>query len=164
LPPDQSPQLELTKKINTLSLSDTYETDIITLFHAAGDFNYRSRWQEGVSKVEEINHYLPRIGMRSKFTLNNGQSMVYASSYSYRPEKIEFSETDEKKNSTLYFILEKISPVQTKLTLKFYVKKNGLAPLLFNLTEKKKLKTSFERSLVNLHQLLKEIPSFAYDV
>jgi hypothetical protein len=163
LPPDPSPQLELTKKVNTLSLSDTYETDIITLFHAAGDFSYRSRWQEGVAKVEEINHYLPRIGMRSKFTLNNGQSMVYASSYSYRPEKIEFSETDEKKNSTLYFILEKIGPVQTKLTLKFYVKKNGLAPLLFNLTEKKKLKTSFERSLVNLHQLLKEIPSFAYD-
>jgi len=161
LPPDLSPQLELAQKVNVLSLSDTYETDIITLFHAAGDFTYRSRWQEGVQKVEEISHYLPRIGMRSKFILNNGQSIVYASSYAYHPEKIQFSETDEQKKHSLYFTLEKISPSQTKLTLDFYVQKTILAPLLFNLTEKKKLKTGFEKSLLNLHQLIKEIPSFA---
>jgi hypothetical protein len=34
-----------------LSVSKEYDTDIITLFHASGDFNYRSRWQEGVKAV-----------------------------------------------------------------------------------------------------------------
>ena len=48
----------LFKKKNDLCNKE-YETDIITLFHATGDFNYRSRWQEGVKTVEEINHFLP---------------------------------------------------------------------------------------------------------
>jgi hypothetical protein len=163
LPIDPIPRLELSRKVIMLSLSDTYETDLITLFHATGDFSYRSRWQEGVEKVEEIDHYLPRIGMRSRFILNNGQSNVYASSYSYHPEKIEFSETDEKKKSTTYFILEKISPAKTKLTINFYVKKGPLAPILFNLTEKKKLKAGFQKSMLRLHKLLLEMPSFAFE-
>ena len=163
LPPDSPLSLELSKKVKVLSLSDSYETDIITLFHATGDFHYRSRWQEGVQKVEELGHFLPRVGTQSKFLFDNGETIVYASSYSYSSEKIEFSETDEAKKTSTYFILEKVGPDRTKLTIDYYVKKNILEPALFNLTKKKKLTSDLRQSLGNLHQLLKEIPSFAWN-
>lgn len=99
--PEPLPPLELLQKVKMLSVSKEYETDIITLFHATGDFTYRSRWQEGVKKVEEVNHFLPRVGMRCRCIMENGQVVIYTTNYSYHPERIEFSETDEmKKTST----------------------------------------------------------------
>lgn len=163
LPADAPLSLGLSKKVKVLSLSDTFETDLITLFHASGDFSYRSRWQVGVQRAEELDHFLPRVGMRSKFLLDNGQTVVYASSYSYSPEKIEFSETDEAKKKSTYFILEKVDSGRTKLTIEYYIKTSILEPALFNWTKKKKLTSDTRRSLNNLHQLLKEIPSFAWE-
>jgi hypothetical protein len=32
--------------------------------------------------------------------MEDGQSMIYASSYSYHPDRIEFSETEEKEKNT----------------------------------------------------------------
>ncbi|MGI8584738.1 MAG: hypothetical protein ACR2KX_21320 [Chitinophagaceae bacterium] len=55
--PEPFPVLDFSKKVKMISLSKDYETDIITLFHATGDFNYRSRWQYGVKAVEEVNHF-----------------------------------------------------------------------------------------------------------
>src|ERR1700754_94598 len=164
LPADAPLSFGLSKKVKVLSLSDTYETDLITLFHASGDFSYRNRWQVGVQQVEELDHFLPRVGMRSKFLLDNGQTVVYTSSYSYNPDKIEFSETDEAKKSSTYFILEKVDAGRTRLTIDHYIKKTILEPALFNWTKKKQLMSDTRQSLVNLHQLLKEIPSFAYEV
>ena len=164
LPPDQSPQRDLAQKTKVLSVTRTYPTDIITLFHATGDLNYRSRWQEGIVKVEDIDHYLPRIGMRSRFILANGQSVVFASSYSYRSDRIEFSETDERRTTATYYILERLSPEETRLTIELYVKKNIFAATLFKLTRKKKATASLGRSMLRLEQLLKEIPAFSYEV
>jgi hypothetical protein len=164
LPPDQSPRRDLAQKTKVLSVTRTYSTDIITLFHATGDLNYRSRWQEGIVKVEDIDHYLPRIGMRSRFILANGQSVVFASSYSYHSDRIEFSETDERRTTATYYILERLSPAETRLTVELYVKKNIFAATLFNLTRKEKATASLGRSMLRLEQLLKEIPSFSYEV
>jgi len=164
LPPDQSPRRDLAQKTKVLSVTRTYATDIITLFHATGDLNYRSHWQEGIVKVEDIDHYLPRIGMRSRFILANGQSVIFASSYSYRSDRIEFSETDERRTTATYYILEKLSPAETRLTIELYVRKNIFAATLFNLTRKEKATASLGRSMLRLEQLLKEIPSFSYEV
>ena len=117
--PEPLPQLELSKKVKMISVSKEYETDIITLFHATGDFNYRSRWQEGVKTVEEVNHFLPRVGMRCRCVMENGQVIIYASSYSYNPERIEFSETDEQKKSSTYYLLEKPVIIKRSLHLIF---------------------------------------------
>ncbi|HEY4287052.1 MAG TPA: DUF2652 domain-containing protein [Puia sp.] len=163
LMPDSPLPPGLSKKVKVLSLSDTFETDIITLFHATGDFHYRSRWQEGVQQVEVLDHFLPRVGMQSKFSFDNGQSIVYASSYSYSSEKIEFSETDEARKRSTYYILEKVDARRTRLTIDHYIKKSILEPALFNWTKKKKLMSDTHLSLRNLHQLLKEIPSFALE-
>jgi hypothetical protein len=39
--------------------------------------------------------------MKSRRTLENGEVIIYTSSYSFHPERIEFSETDEKRVSGL---------------------------------------------------------------
>jgi hypothetical protein len=150
------PQLELSKKVKVISLSKEYETDIIPLFHAVGDFNYRSRWQEGVKMIEEVTHFLPRVGMRCRCVMENGQVIIYASSYSYSPERIEFSETDENKKSSTYYLLEKAGN-KTKLTLDFYLRKNIAELIIFKLMKKKKMENSLKKSLLNLEELVKEI-------
>jgi hypothetical protein len=158
LPPEPSPQLELLKKTKMISLSREYETDIITLFHATGDYHFRPRWQEGVKKVEEVGHFLPRVGMKCRSVLENGQSVIYyASSYSYQPERIEFSETEEKKKDSTYYLLEKTGPKRTKLTLSYYVPKNRLGEILFKLTQRREVEDRLQKSMLNLDSLAKEI-------
>jgi hypothetical protein len=163
LPPDPPLELELKDKVRTFSLTREYETDIITLFHASGDVNFRSRWQEGVKAVEEIEFHLPRVGMRCRCVLDNGEVVIYASSYRYHPDHVEFRETEEKKHHSTYYTLEKITPNKTKLTLDYYLEKNFPAQLLFSLFRKKKVEDSFRRSLVNLDQVVKEIQIPAED-
>lgn len=160
---DPSPQLQLVNKVKMLSFSKEYATDIITLFHATGDLNFRSRWQEGVRSVEELHHFLPRVGMKSRMVLEDGQVIVYASSYTYHPDKIEFSETDEAGKNVTYFTLEKQSPGITKLTIDIYIKKTIFGPFLFRRTQKGKTEAAYQRSLLRLEQLIKEIPDFAYN-
>lgn len=157
LPPLPSPQLELVKKTKVISFTEEYTTDIITLFHASGDFRYRTRWWEGVKSVEEINHFLPRIGMKCRYVLEDGEVITFASSYSFSPERIEFSETDEKKNNSTYYTLQHLETKKTRLTIDRYVKDDLLYPLLFRLFRKKKAVKIFRKSMNNLHSLIKEI-------
>ena len=156
------PEFELGDKTKMISLSGEYDTDIITLFHATGDFSFRHRWQVGVKKVEELGHFLPRIGTRSRMIMENGDSVVYASGFTYQPEKIEFSETDEHKRNSFGFLLESINEDKTRLTLNYYIGKNPVRQILFNLFKKKKMKADLQQSLLNLKELIKEI-SFKYN-
>jgi hypothetical protein len=151
------PQLELAEKVKVISVSREYETDIITLFHATGDFNYRSRWQVGVKKMEEVNHFLPRVGMRCRRVMDSGEVILYASSYYYQPDTIEFSETEEKEQSTTYYTLQRTGTKRTKLTLDFYLKKNLSKQILFSLMTKGKMESTFSKSLQNLVSVVKEI-------
>jgi hypothetical protein len=155
--PEPLPQLELSKKVKMISLSKEYETDIITLFHATGDFTYRSRWQDGVKAVEEVGHFLPRIGTRCRCVMESGQVIIYASSYSFNPERIEFSETDEQKKSSTYYLLEKAGENKTRLTLDFYLEKNIANESIFKLVRKKKMENSLQKSLLNIDKLVREI-------
>jgi hypothetical protein len=155
--PDPPLNLELAEKTKIFSCTRDYETDIVTLFHAAGDFNNRSRWLEGIKSVEAIDQHLPRVGMRCRCVMDNEQDVIYSSSYSNSGDRIEFSETDEKKISSTYFILEKIADNKTKLTIDFYLKKNIVLQILFNLLKKKKLEKIFRKSMDNLERLVKEI-------
>ena len=157
IPPEPSLQLELSKKVKMISVSREYETDIITLFHASGDFTFRSRWQEGVIRVEELDHLLPRVGMRCRCVLENGETTIYASSYLFHPDRIEFSETDEKKECSTYYILEKIGDSKVRLTLNFYIKKSITGQFMFKGNRQKKMEDNFIKSMANLEILVKEI-------
>lgn len=157
LPPEPFPQLDLVNKVKVLSASYVYNTDIITLFHATGDLNYRGRWQHDVIKVEEIGHFLPRIGMRCRCIMQNGEKVIYASSYYYQEHKIEFSETEEQSKNTIYCTLEKLSDDTVKLTLDYYLQKNLLQQIKFRLLNKHKQEVMFNKSLQNLERLVKEL-------
>ena len=155
--PDPLKQPDLTRKEKMISVSRVYDTDIITLFHACGDFNYRHRWMEGVKKVEEINHLLPRVGMTCKCIMENGEAVVYASSYSYEDEKIVFSETYEKDGSIIYFTLQTMVDQKTSLTIDYYIPSHLIAGMLFKMSKKNKLETSLKKSLHNLEDVVKDI-------
>lgn len=157
IPPEPSPQLQMHNYVKMISVTREYETDIITLFHASGDFNYRHRWQEGIQKVEEVDHLLPRVGMRCRCIKDNGETTIYSSSYHYHPDRIEFSETDDREKTRTFYTLEKITPVQTRLTLNFYMKKNILAQWLFQLNRKRNMEDMYKRAIRNLDELVKEI-------
>jgi hypothetical protein len=139
------------------SFTREYETDYITLFHAVGDFNFRHLWKEGVKAVEEVSHYLPRVGTKCKTILETGETIIYASSYSYQPGRIEFSETDQDKKGSTYFLLEELSAHKSRLTLDYYVKKNYINRFFFSPKKKKDLEESFNRSLKKLEPLVKEM-------
>jgi hypothetical protein len=155
--PDNLPRLELSNKKKMLSVTREYEAGIILLFHATGDFNYRSRWRTGVKAVEEVAHFLPRIGMQCRCIMENGQVSIYSSSYSFHPDRIEFSETDMKDHSTVNYTLEKTGDNTTRLTIDLYLEKNFISEMMFNLFKKRKAEADLHQSLLNLVQLTKEI-------
>jgi hypothetical protein len=162
--PDPFPASEFARRTRVFSVSREYDTDIIRLLHAAGNLSYRHRWQEGVRKVEELSHWLPRTGMRSRFMREDGESIVRASSYQFRPDHIEFSEIDESTQSLDYFTLETVAPGRCRLTIDHYRMQSLLGGLVFDLTRKKKLEESYQRGLANIDGLLEEMPSYAMNV
>jgi hypothetical protein len=139
------------------SLTREYDAAIIPLFHATGDFKYRSSWQEGVRAVEGLSHFLPRLGMRTRFVLDSGESVIYASSYTFSPERIEFSETDEAKKVSMNFILETVSETKTNLTINYYIRKNSFDELFFKISKKARLRNKWRRSMEQLQELVRDI-------
>jgi Protein of unknown function (DUF2652). len=148
---------ELSNKVKMSSVTHDFDTDVITLFHATGDFNYRSQWQEGVKAVEEVSHFLPRVGMRCRCIMKDGQSTVYTTGYSYSPERIVFSEIDENKKSAWYYTLEQIAGNKSRITIDYYLGKNIPRQILFSVVKKNKWKSTMERSMLNLERLVKVI-------
>jgi hypothetical protein len=156
LPPVPQLQLEMEHKVKVLSVFKEYDAHIIKLFHLAGDFNYRHRWQEGVQRAEEVTHFLPRVGTKCRRVLDNGKTVMYSSSYTFHPDRITFSETDEDKKHACYFLLEKMTNGKILLTVDYYIRKNLLEQFLFSL-KKKKTKEALVRSLNRLEILLEEV-------
>jgi hypothetical protein len=157
LTPETFTQPGFSDKVKVISVSNEYDTDIITLFHATGDYNFRARWQEGVKSVEEINHFLPRLGMRCRCIMDSGETIIFSTNYSYHPERIEFTEADEKNKTSTRYLLEKTGDDKTKLTVDYYIRKGVMAKTIFGLVRKKKTEGAFEKSLLNLKELVKEI-------
>ncbi|HZV70381.1 MAG TPA: DUF2652 domain-containing protein [Saprospiraceae bacterium] len=157
IPEYAEPDLNLRDKVKVISRTRVYDTDIITLFRTTGMFDYRAKWQPGVLKVEELNHFLPRVGMKYRSVTAEGSTVSYSSNYTFQQDHIEFSETDENKRYCTTYILQKISDDKTKLTIDYYILKKPFAELIFKLTERKKKEIFFEQSMINLEPLLKVI-------
>ena len=157
LSPAPVPFTEMSNKVKVVSASREYDVDIKKLFYTSGHFDFRHRWYEGVKQAEQLDHFLPAVGMRLRYVTDEGEKIVYSSSFMYDPEnRISLSETDENKKSATYFTLEKINEQRSKLTIDYYIRKNLAEQVLFNLTKKKKLEAQLNRSLLNLEEFLKE--------
>jgi hypothetical protein len=154
--PEPLPQIQLKEKNKVISVTEEYPSDIIPLFHLTGDFTYRHKWMEGVKAVEELDHYLPRIGMRCRCLLYSGENSIFSSSYSFSPEHIEFSETSEKDHATNYFILHKTGECTTRLTIEHYIPNRFLSAPIFRFGRKKAMERDLRKSLENLKAVLKE--------
>jgi hypothetical protein len=157
LEPTPLPDLELPRRTKMFSATREYGTHIIALFHATGDPSYRTRWQEGVVKIEEVDHHLPRVGMRSRHITEDGEVTVYASSYAFRPDRIEFSETDEEKSTASYFTLERLDGDRTRLTVDVYARRSPMKELLFRMTRRRRMQAALNRSLLNLDRFVQEL-------
>jgi hypothetical protein len=158
IPPTPSLDLEIKKKTKVLSFYREYDADIISLLHGVVDFHTRKLWQDGVKEIEDVTHPdIPRLGTSHRCILDKGQQIMYSSSYSFTPEKITYSETDEKKTASIYSTFQKITENRTGLTVDIYLKKNPVLLSFFKLFEKKKMERSFQRSLVNLEKFMKEV-------
>lgn len=153
--PPVKPDLQQMTKV--ISVSHEYDTDIITLFHASGDFTYRHKWMHGVKQVEVKNHFLPRIGMGSKIISEDGETTIHSYHYLYQNDKVEFSEIDESSGDVSYYTLEKLEAFKTRLTLDYYIKRSLFSNLLFSLRKKSALKASIEKSLMNMTGLIEQI-------
>jgi hypothetical protein len=153
------PQLELREKVKMLSVSKDYPVDIKTLCYTVVHFEFRHLWYPHIKAIDEVEHFLPGVGSRHRHVLDNGKTeMMYISSFVYNPEgKTIFSETDEKKKSSVYFIAEKTSEHSSRLTLEIYFQRNIIKQTLFNLLEKKKKEKEFRESLQRFDKLVKEM-------
>ena len=154
---EPTPRADLGGLTKMVSVSKEYETDIITLFHASGDFHYRHRWREGVKQVEELNHFLPRVGMRCRCVLEGGEVITYSNSYDYASDRIEFTEAEEGRGSVTHYLLEAIEPQRSRLTIEYYQGGNALAEMIFRLTRKKTMEQDLVKSLEKLVPLVREI-------
>lgn len=157
IPPESPPSIQLNDMSKMLSVEREYNTDIITLFHAAGDFRYRNRWQEGVKSVQELTHFLPRVGMKCHVETDRGTVTIYSKDYYYADDKVQFTEGNDAENTYTRYRIEKTGAKRSKLTLEFYLKKNFARSLLFNLTHKQKKIDTLNRSLQNLEAVVKEL-------
>ena len=156
--PEPAPRLELDKKVKVISVSREYDTDVKSLFYTALHFEFRHLWQEGVKGIDQVDHLIPTIGTKHRCLLEKGFVIMYSTTFSYDPNtKIEYSETDEKKTSAVYFTLEKINANKSRLTMDLYIRKSLVMQTMFSLMMKKKMERSFNRSLENLVGVLKEI-------
>ena len=158
--------LVLDNMVKAFSVRKEYATDIITLFHASGDFQYRDKWQEGVANVEILNHYLPRVGMKCKCVINGKQTMVYSSSYKYQDDRIEFTESEQDGKFLTWFTLERMPTdvnaegppiLRTRLTLDYHVRKEIASGLWFRLFRKGPIEKQFLKSLENLVPFVNEL-------
>jgi len=152
-------QTELPDKAKMLSVSRDYAIDIKTLCYTVVHFEFRHLWYAGIKAIDEVEHFLPGIGSRHRHVLDNGKvEMMYISSFVYDPEgKTVFSETDEKKKSSVYFIAEKTGEHSSRLTIEVYFERNIIKQTLFNKLEKKKREQELQQSLERLDKVVKEM-------
>lgn len=157
MPAEPLPQLEIDDKVKVFSVSKEFNAEMNTLFFTAIDFRSREKWQVGVKKTDEVSHVLPQIGTHHRCVLEKGMVVMNTSSYSYSPEKIVYSETEEKKRSAGYFTFEKLAANKTRATFDFYMKNNFVMLTMFRLFMKNKWEKGMQQSLENLAEVVKGV-------
>ena len=157
IPPLLPLQLEPSETTKMITVSEIYEADINKVFYTTVSYKLRGRWLEGVKEITEISHLLPQVGSKLSCEMDDGQINMYTSSFSYHPDRVAFSETDEMKGHSMYFIFEKLSDTQIRFTIDYYLKKSSVKEFLFKIFRKNKTEYRLKKSLQNLQKLIREI-------
>lgn len=157
VPFENPPESGLAGMEKVISLGHVYDTDIITLFHATGDFQYRHRWSEGVRSVETLTHYLPRVGMTCRVVTNSGPVVIRSLDYHYTPERIQFTECNQDQPRCTRYVLKFVEKKKTQLTLEHYIPKKITSRLLFEFIHRQSIQAAMKKSMHNLTGLLNEL-------
>jgi Protein of unknown function (DUF2652) len=155
--PDPLPELEPAEKIKSVTSSREYNIDIIDLLAIIGKFSQRAAWEDGVREVDQVTDKIPQLGTRHRCVLDKKSVIVQYSTFSYEPGKIVLSETEERKRGITYYTFEKVAGGKTRLILDYYIPKNPLSQILFNLTRKQKISSGFQKSLTNLEKHIQNL-------
>src|SRR5262245_21904497 len=158
IPQPSIPQ-ELAEKTKMLSVSRAYEVDIKTLCYTVLHLEFRHLWYVGLQTIDEVEHFLPGIGSRHRYVLENGKTALMSiSSFVYDPEgKTIFSETNARGKSAVCLGAEKTSEHTSRLTLELYFPPHMLRQVLFHRWGKKKKAQGFRLSLERLDKVVKDM-------
>ena len=141
-------------RIKVLSQSKIIDAPILTVLSIIGDFSLRSKWMEGVISVYQVSHPINHVRVRYWSVAANRTTIFYSSSFSQSNDSFTYSETDEKKTFSIYFILKRLSNNKTSLVVDYYHKKIPFFRLYFSLCGKKKLSGQLAASLENIERLI----------
>lgn len=156
-PVDPPIDLRVPGAVEVASASREYEADIIALLRAVGGLDYRSRWQEGVRRVDHARELLPRIGTKSVHVTDEGETTVLFSDYSFGTDRILLAETDEDRMWSRVFTAEPLPGGRARLTISWQIRGGILRELWFRLTKKRSVQAGLRRSLANLDALVTEL-------
>lgn len=152
---DPVPALEPENKTKMVSASRDFDIDIIGLLAVIGRTAERPAWQVGVKEVKQISDRIPQLGTRHQCVMDKGSMIVHYSKFSFDADKIIVSETEESGQGSTYYTFDKITGEKTKLTMDYYLPRNPVQQLLFNLTRKRRTIERFQQSLTNLKEYIR---------
>jgi hypothetical protein len=156
--PEPLPDFGIAKKLKVLSVSKEFDIDIKRLIYTAIHFEFRHEWVDGVKGIDNVSEFLPGVGTSHRCILEKGFVTMYTSDFLYDPEsKIVYSETDEKKQVTTFFILEKMGEQKTKFTIELHLRDSFPLKVIFQLFMKNKMERSFQKSIDNLEGVARKV-------
>ena len=157
IPPYEEPgELHAGEEI-VIQLSREFSRSLITMFHAAGDFNQRHLWQEGVIRVEDVSHCLPRVGMKCRKVTDAGSRLVTATGCTFTEERVEFVEREENGTESMHYLLEQTGQFTSRFTWTCYTKAGTIARIQFNLFRKNQVLRFMQKSMDNLEKLAESL-------
>ena len=143
-----------TQKIKALSAEKTINADLVTVLSVMGNLPLRNKWQDGVIKVDNINHPIYHLGIKFRIVTKQGGTVFYSSSFEDKGNVFCLSETDERKTQSLFAILKSIAENKTLVVFDLYLRNTFINRVAFPYFYKKKLSKSFDTSLNNLANLI----------
>jgi carbon monoxide dehydrogenase subunit G len=161
LPEVQAQELNSASRTKTVFTEEgTIHAPAEKVFGAIFDLALRTKWMEGIQRVEMITKDLiNRVGTRHRCIVSKRNNPIMVTEFaSIGKGSAELVEMDQKGVAGCRFKVEAIGDAKTKLKVDMLVKKNPLLLSVFNLFIKRKMQKQMMRSIENLKEFCK--PSF----
>jgi carbon monoxide dehydrogenase subunit G len=158
--------ISMTKLPEYNASSKTYvafsEEEVITepmekIFEAILNLQQHAKLIEGTKKMEKItDDSIARIGTKHYCLITKNNSVNITESVKVGEENIELVEMNEKGVAGYRYILKKISPEQTRLSIQMLIKNNPLIKLVFFIAMKSRMLRRFKEFFINLKSYLRD--------
>jgi hypothetical protein len=121
------------------------------IFEAILNMQQHAKLIEGTKKIEKLtDDGLARLGAKHYCLITKNNSINITESVKVQDENIELVEMNEKGIAGYRYILEKISPEQTRLSIQMLIRNNPLIKFVFSIGMKSKMLRRFKEFFINL--------------